>query len=393
MLSDKTIEIVKSTVPLLAQAGTVVTDHFYKRLFSHNPELKNIFNMANQDTGRQQFALFNALAAYAQNIDNLAVLKEALTRINHKHTSLNILPEHYPIVGAHLIGTLKELLPEQFTPYVEYAWREAYGVLADICITEEAALYEHSKNKHGGWAGTRQFEITNKQAESELVTSFTLTPVDGEAVITHKPGQYLGIKVKPEGAEYEEIRQYSISQKSNAKNYRISVKKELQPKPGMVSNYLHSLEQGTIVELYPPAGDFFLRNNTSPVVLISAGVGQTPMLAMLETLLSDNSNQEIMYLHACENTQQHSFSKYLYDLTAQNNRLKTITWFNQATEGADFTGLMNLNAVQAQLPLSNGDFYLCGPAGFMAFIKNQLLELGVKNEQIHYEVFGPHEDL
>ncbi|MDN3393081.1 NO-inducible flavohemoprotein [Pseudoalteromonas sp. APC 3691] len=393
MLSDKTIEIVKSTVPLLAQAGTVVTDHFYKRLFSHNPELKNIFNMANQDTGRQQFALFNALAAYAQNIDNLAVLKEALTRINHKHTSLNILPEHYPIVGAHLIGTLKELLPEQFTPDVEYAWREAYGVLADICITEEAALYEHSKNKHGGWAGTRQFEITNKQAESELVTSFTLTPVDGEAVITHKPGQYLGIKVKPEGAEYEEIRQYSISQKSNAKNYRISVKKELQPKPGMVSNYLHSLEQGTIVELYPPAGDFFLRNNTSPAVLISAGVGQTPMLAMLETLLSDNSNQEIMYLHACENTQQHSFSKYLYDLTAQNNHLKTITWFNQATEGADFTGLMNLNAVQAQLPLSNGDFYLCGPAGFMAFIKKQLLELGVKNEQIHYEVFGPHEDL
>ncbi|MBG9993011.1 MULTISPECIES: NO-inducible flavohemoprotein [unclassified Pseudoalteromonas] len=393
MLSDKTIEIVKSTVPLLAQAGTVVTDHFYKRLFSHNPELKNIFNMANQDTGRQQFALFNALAAYAQNIDNLAVLKEALTRINHKHTSLNILPEHYPIVGAHLIGTLKELLPEQFTPDVEYAWREAYGVLADICITEEAALYEHSKNKHGGWAGTRQFEITNKQAESELVTSFTLTPVDGEAVITHKPGQYLGIKVKPEGAEYEEIRQYSISQKSNAKNYRISVKKELQPKPGMVSNYLHSLEQGTIVELYPPAGDFFLRNNTSPAVLISAGVGQTPMLAMLETLLSDNSNQNIMYLHACENTQQHSFSKYLNDLATKNNHLQTMTWFNQATEGADFTGLMNLNAVQAQLPLSNGDFYLCGPAGFMAFIKNQLLELGVKNEQIHYEVFGPHQDL
>ncbi|WP_165736133.1 MULTISPECIES: NO-inducible flavohemoprotein [Pseudoalteromonas] len=393
MLSDKTIEIVKSTVPLLAQAGTVVTDHFYKRLFSHNPELKNIFNMANQDTGRQQFALFNALAAYAQNIDNLAVLKEALTRINHKHTSLNILPEHYPIVGAHLIGTLKELIPEQFTPDVEYAWREAYGVLADICITEEAALYEHSKNKHGGWAGTRQFEITNKQAESELVTSFTLTPVDGEAVITHKPGQYLGIKVKPEGAEYEEIRQYSISQKSNAKNYRISVKKELQPKPGMVSNYLHSLEQGTIVELYPPAGDFFLRNNTSPAVLISAGVGQTPMLAMLETLLSDNSNQNIMYLHACENTQQHSFSKYLNELNAVYNRLQTMTWFNQATEGADFTGLMNLNAVQAQLPLSNGDFYLCGPAGFMAFIKNQLLELGVKNEQIHYEVFGPHQDL
>ncbi|CAI87916.1 NO-inducible flavohemoprotein [Pseudoalteromonas translucida] len=393
MLSDKTIEIVKSTVPLLAEAGTVVTDHFYKRLFSHNPELKNIFNMSNQDTGRQQFALFNALAAYAQNIDNLEVLKAALGRINHKHTSLNILPEHYPIVGAHLIGTLKELIPEQFTPDVEYAWREAYGVLADICITEEAALYEHSKNNLGGWAGTRQFAITNKQAESELVTSFTLTPVDGDAVIAHKPGQYLGIKVKPEASEYEEIRQYSISQKSNGKNYRISVKKELLPNPGMVSNHLHSLEQGAIVELYPPAGDFFLRNNTSPAVLISAGVGQTPMVAMLETLLSDTANQNIMYLHACENTQQHSFANYLNELSTVYPRLQTMTWFNQGDAGADFTGFMDLHAVQAQLPLSNGDFYLCGPANFMAFVKKQLLELGVNNGHIHYEIFGPHQDL
>lgn len=393
MLSDKTIEIVKSTVPLLAQAGTVVTDHFYKRLFSHNPELKNIFNMTNQDTGRQQFALFNALAAYAQNIDNLAVLKEALARINHKHTSLNILPEHYPIVGAHLIGTLKELIPEQFTPDVEYAWREAYARLADICITEEAGLYEHSKNTLGGWAGTRQFVITNKQVESELVTSFTLTPVDGKAVITHKPGQYLGVKVKPESVEYEEIRQYSISQKSNGKNYRISVKKELQPKLGVVSNYLHSLTQGDIVELYPPAGDFFLRNNKKPVVLISAGVGQTPMLAMLETLLSDNPKQNIMYLHACENTQQHSFAHYLNELSTAYNNLQTITWFNQSGEGIDFTGFMDLTAIKTQLPLTNGDFYLCGPAGFMVFVKKQLLALGVKNEHIHYEVFGPHQDL
>lgn len=155
--------------------------------------------MTNQETGRQQFALFNALAAYAQNIDNLAVLKEALARINHKHTSLNILPEHYPIVGAHLIGTLKELIPDQFTADVEYAWREAYNLLADICITEEAALYTHSKNNHGGWVGTRKFEITHKHVESEFVTSFILTPLDGKAVISHKPGQYLGIKVKPEG--------------------------------------------------------------------------------------------------------------------------------------------------------------------------------------------------
>ncbi|WP_409424150.1 NO-inducible flavohemoprotein [Pseudoalteromonas sp. RW-H-Ap-1] len=393
MLSDKTIKIVKSTAPLLAEAGTVVTDHFYKRLFSHNPELKNIFNMANQDTGRQQFALFNALAAYAQNIDNLAVLKEALARINHKHTSLNILPEHYPIVGAHLIGTLKELIPEQFTADVEYAWREAYNLLADICITEEAALYEHSKNNHGGWVGTRKFEITHKHVESEFVTSFILTPVDGKAVISHKPGQYIGIKVKPEGAEYEEIRQYSISQKSNGKNYRISVKKELQPKPGMVSNYLHSLEQGARVELYPPAGDFFLKDAASPVVLISAGVGQTPMLAMLETLLSGNTNQAISYLHACENSLEYSFKDYLAQQTAMYPQLKTLTWFNQGGGGCDYTGLMDLSVLEALLPISEGVFYLCGPASFMAYVKGQLLDLGVQSSNIHYEIFGPHQVL
>ncbi|MGO2012896.1 MAG: NO-inducible flavohemoprotein [Pseudoalteromonas sp.] len=393
MLSDKTVEIVKSTVPLLAEAGTVVTEHFYKRLFSHNPELQDIFNMANQRSGRQQFALFNALAAYAQNIDNLAVLKEALGRINHKHVSMHILPEHYPIVGGHLIGTLKELIPEQFTPEVEYAWREAYALLADICITEEAALYAHSKNNRGGWSGTRQFIIAQKQVESELVTSFTLVPVDGKAVISHKPGQYLGIKVKPDDAQYNEIRQYSISQKANGENYRISVKKELLPATGVVSNYLHSLDEGSVVELYPPAGDFFLRTNNNPVVLISAGVGQTPMQAMLQTLLSDVSNQQVTYLHACENAQQYSFSQLLAQQAAAHERLNHYTWFNQGGEGAEFAGLMNVSAVAEQLPVSDGEFYICGPVGFMAAIKQQLLAVGVADERIHYEIFGPHQDL
>ncbi|MGO2128852.1 MAG: NO-inducible flavohemoprotein [Pseudoalteromonas prydzensis] len=391
MLSDKTIEIVKSTVPLLAQAGTVVTEHFYNRMFSHNPELQDIFNMTNQRSGRQQFALFNALAAYAQNIDNLVVLKTALARINHKHTSMHILPEHYPIVGGHLIGTLKELLPEQFTAEVEYAWREAYALLADICITEEAALYEHSKNNHGGWAGTREFVIAKKHRESELVTSFTLVPVDGEAVIAHKPGQYLGIKVKPEDAQYNEIRQYSISQQSNGENYRISVKKEVQPAAGIVSNYLHSLDEGRVIELYPPAGDFFLRANNKPVVLISAGVGQTPMLAMLQTLLSDQSNQPVTYLHACENQQQRSFSDFLFAQAAAHSRLNHYTWLNHGGEGADFIGLMDVKRVAEQLPLTQGDFYICGPTGFMAAIKQQLIALGVDATRIHYEVFGPHQ--
>ncbi|MBU75650.1 MAG: NO-inducible flavohemoprotein [Pseudoalteromonadaceae bacterium] len=387
MLSEKTIQIVKSTLPLLAQAGPQVTEYFYDRMFSYNPELKNIFNMTHQQSGTQQFALFNALAAYAANIDNLAVLKGALARINHKHTSYHILPEHYPIVGGHLIATLKELLPEQFTPEVEYAWREAYSLLADVCITEEMALYQTTKKAPGGWFGTRTFTITEKRMESAQICSFTLTPVDAKPVVAYLPGQYLGIKVTPANSDLTQVRQYSLSQQSNGRNYRISVKKE-----GLVSNYLHSLAEGDEVEVYPPAGDFVLREIDFPVVLISAGVGQTPMMAMLETLLSNQHNQPIHYLHACDSEMQFAFKEYLLKQQQAHASLHCVTWFKDG-KGGDFAGLMDVNHIAASLPISKGDFYLCGPIAFMAMIKEQLLSLGVASERIHYEVFGPHQQL
>ena len=115
MLSDKNIETIKSTIPLLEEAGPALTEHFYERMFSHNPELKHIFNLSNQNSGRQQVALFQAIAAYAKNIDNLAALTTAVERIAHKHTSFNIQENHYPIVGHHLIETLRELASDQFT--------------------------------------------------------------------------------------------------------------------------------------------------------------------------------------------------------------------------------------------------------------------------------------
>ncbi|MCL1124525.1 NO-inducible flavohemoprotein [Shewanella surugensis] len=400
MLSENTIKIVKSTVPLLVNAGTGVTEYFYNRMFTHNPELKDIFNMGNQETGKQPFALFNALAAFAQHIDNLDVLKSALSRISHKHTSLNILPEHYPIVGLHLIETLRELLPDAFTPEVEQAWTEAYALLADLCITQEHGLYQQNAEKQGGWLGARGFIISQKQPESEQVTSFTLTPKDGGQVAEHIPGQYLGIKVKPTDAEYMEIRQYSISDKVQTDSYRISIKKECNEPQGIVSNYLHSLSEGSEVDIFPPAGDFYLQFNDKPVVLISAGVGLTPMMSMLETLVEAPLLHSVHYLHACENNQQHSFAKRVNALCATHDKVDAYTWYNKEVietgivdDRTMFTGLMELSHIKAQLPIEEGDYYVCGPNAFMSFIKKQLLLLGVDHSRIHYEVFGPHEAL
>ena len=168
MLTDAHIDIVKSTIPLLENAGSALTDHFYQRMFSHNPELQDIFNMSNQHTGRQQVALFEAIAAYAKNIDNLGALTTAVERIAHKHTSFNIQAKHYEIVGMHLIETLRELATEAFTPDVEDAWTQAYLFLAQIFISRESELYKLRSESFGGWAGTRKFTVIEKTVESEL---------------------------------------------------------------------------------------------------------------------------------------------------------------------------------------------------------------------------------
>lgn len=396
MLSAHTIATVKSTIPLLESAGVAITDHFYQRMFRLNPELKNIFNMANQANGRQQFALFSAITAYAKNIDNLGVLSEVVERVAQKHTSFFIQPEHYDIVGHHLIETLRELAPDAFTPEVEQAWTEAYGALANIFINREGDLYKQTEQAPGGWLGPRKFTVLSKTPESSLVTSFVLSPVDGKPVIGYKPGQYLGIKVQPKHCEYAEMRQYSLSDKPNSSTYRISVKREQGEVNGLVSNHLHdSVEQGDVLDILPPAGDFFLQHQHLPTVLISAGVGLTPMMSMLEATVDSHPQTPIHFLHACENPEQHSFTQRVAELEKITPELNAYTWYaNHAPEQDNvFSGLMSLAPMAQQLPLGSGNFYICGPTGFMSFIKNQLLDLGVKDAQIHYEVFGPHSDL
>ncbi|HGF7479122.1 TPA: NO-inducible flavohemoprotein [Vibrio mimicus] len=392
MLTQEHINIIKSTIPLLESAGPALTQHFYQRMFSHNPELKHIFNMTHQKTGRQSVALFEAIAAYAKHIDNLAALTSAVERIAHKHTSFNIQPEHYQIVGHHLLETLRELAPEAFTQQVEEAWTAAYFFLAQVFIDREGALYLERNHALGGWRNGRTFVVQEKRAESEYVTSFILVPADGGSVLDYQPGQYIGIEVTPEGSDYREIRQYSLSQGANGKDYRISVKREGvgSDNPGVVSHYLHNkVKVGDSVKLYAPAGDFFYVERKRAVVLISAGVGATPMQAILHTLAEQNKSG-VIYLYACNSAKEHTFAQETAKLVAEHGWQQQVWYRDEASEHA-LQGEMQLT--QASLPVQDGDFYLCGPIGFMQYVVQQLLELGVEKERIHYEVFGPHAQL
>lgn len=387
MLNNQHIEVVKSTIPLLESAGPALTQHFYQRMFTHNPELKDIFNMTHQKTGRQSVALFEAVAAYAKNIENLAALTAAVERIAHKHTSFNIKAEHYQIVGHHLIETLRELASDAFTAEVEEAWTAAYLFLAQVFIDREETLYQERKQANGGWENGRAFRIAEKKPESEYVTSFVLEPVDGEPVLGYNPGQYIGIEVKPSKGDHVEIRQYSLSHKPNGKNYRISVKREVGEHDGLVSNFLHNeMSQGDEVTLYAPAGDFYYQESDKPAVLISAGVGATPIQSMLHTL-ADAGKSEVSYLYACNNAQQHTFKQETAQLIEQQG-WQQFAWY--LNEQADFTGQMDLSLIAEELPVADADFYICGPVAFMESIVKQLESHAVGRERIHYEVFGPH---
>ncbi|GIU37572.1 flavohemoprotein [Shewanella colwelliana] len=397
MLDQHTIHVVKSTIPLLESAGPALTTHFYQRMFEHNPELKDTFNLAHQHTGGQPVALFNAVAAYAKNIENLSALTDAVERIAHKHTGFLITPEQYQIVGGHLLATLKELGGEAVTDEVLEAWGKAYGFLADIFIGREAQLYQNSAEQTGGWQGTRQFTISAKVIESAVITSFELTPVDGEPVVGFLPGQYLSVHLNHPRLENQEIRQYSLSDSPNGRNYRISVKREVG---GQVSSLLHdSYEVGDELAVIPPAGDFFLdTQEVNPVVLISAGVGLTPMMSMLNYRLADDSHANITWLHACENGELHGFKSYINSQIHHHDKLTRFVWYRQPNsqdlpaEDYQFEGTMELSKVADKIQ-PNARYYFCGPVAFMASIKQQLLDLGIDSSRMHYEVFGPHESL
>ncbi|MGR6501277.1 NO-inducible flavohemoprotein [Shewanella sp. Koi 1] len=397
MLDSRTIQIIKSTIPLLESAGPALTQHFYQRMFAHNPELKDVFNLAHQHSGGQPVALFNAVAAYAKNIDNLGALGTAVERIAQKHTGFLIQPEQYVIVGGHLLATLKELGGEAVTEEVLTAWGDAYQFLANIFIQREAQIYQESAEQAGGWSGEREFVIREKTAESAVITSFVLAPVDGQAVKDFIPGQYLSIKLQHPKLDFDEIRQYSLSDAPNGKSYRISVKREPN---GQVSNLLHDeLKVGDILAVMPPAGDFTLTAQPeTPVVLISAGVGQTPMKSMLNQLLKLKHPSTVTWLHACEHSDVHGFKAAINTKLAQHANLASHVWYREpkATDilgqDYDFKGTMNLTSVADKI-VANAHYYFCGPIGFMASIKQQLLALGVPSAQMHYEVFGPHAEL
>lgn len=399
-LDAQTIDIIQSTVPVLEKQGEQITKRFYEQMFSNHPELKNIFNQTHQKMGRQPKALAATVYAAASHIERLEDLLPVVRQIGHKHRSLNIKPEHYPIVGKHLLLAIKDVLGEAATDEIMQAWERAYDVIADVFIQVEQELYKEVESKTGGWKGFRRFTVTRKVKESEVITSFYLKPEDGKELADFHPGQYITVKCDIDGEPHTHMRQYSLSDAPGKDYYRISVKREDGENgnpSGIVSSYLHKkVQEGDILEITAPAGEFVLQTDHDlPVVLISGGVGITPMISMLNTLAEQDSERKVIFIHAARNGNVHAMDQHFRQLAEQNRQIHYYVCYQSPTEEDrenrlfDREGYIDLEWLRSILPSNRADFYFCGPELFMKAIYKALKEWDVPEEQIHYEFFGP----
>lgn len=388
MLSDHHRAIVKATVPLLESGGEALTTHFYRLLLRDYPQVAPLFNQAHQANGDQPRALANGILMYARHIDRLEQLGGLVSTIVNKHVALQILPEHYPMVGTSLLRAIREVLGAGIaTDDVIAAWGAAYQQLADILIGAEQNMYDERANAVGGWRGARPFVVSRKVEESEEITSFYLTPQDGQPLLAFQPGQYIGLRVLIDGVEMR--RQYSLSAASNGRQYRISVKREAG---GKVSNHLHQqVQENSVIELFPPSGEFTLNASDKPLVLISGGVGITPMLAMLEAALA--SARPVVFIHAARHGGVHAFRHHLDRLAQQHPQLQRFVCYEQTRAqdpAPDATGMLSQEQLRRWMPASvDVDAYFVGPRAFMQAIKRHLRQIGVPETQSRFEFFGP----
>lgn len=390
MLNCATIATIKATVPALKVHAEDITRHFYLLLFAQHPDVVPYFNQTNQGKGTQPKALANAVLAYGANIDELGNLSDAVSTIVQKHCSLGILPEQYDAVGSCLLQAIAAVLGDAATDDIIDAWGQAYGQLAGLLIDAEEGVYASNEQREGGWRGERAFNLVKKEDESSVITSFYFEPAHGGGVPDFDAGQFLTIVVNVDGEPLR--RNYSLSDAPGTGYLRISVKRELE---GVVSIHLHdTLNVGDSVNLLSPCGDFVLRKNAKPIVLLTGGVGITPAISMLNVVA--DSDRDVRFIHAAINSDVHAFKNHVDQLEGVNDNVSSFYIYSDPKENCQphATGFITEELIAGQLPEDRDvELYFLGPKPFMGAALKIAQGLGVPEAQIHYEFFGPTESL
>lgn len=237
-------------------------------------------------------------------------------------------------------------------------------------------------------------KIYNKVKENDVVTSFYMKSEDGQKLKKNEAGQFISIKPIKDGENKNAIRQYSLSMKPGEDFYRISVKRE---ENGLVSKYMHdNIQIGDTVEISDPLGKFILKDSNKPLVLLSGGIGVTPMLSMLHKAVEEK--RDVIFVQAVLNSTAHTFKDEVNNIKKENENVKTAIFYQNPLESDekgkdyDFEGVATKEWIEENLP-KDGEFYFCGPLGFMKHVYNTLRGMDISEEAINYEMFGPSKNL
>ena len=393
-LTPESEKIVAATAGVVAANADQITQVFYADMFAAHPTLLRVFNKANQAIGEQPRALAASVVAFAvQLIDPEAPdFTPVMQRIAHKHVSLGIRAQDYTIVGHHLLKAVKTVLGDAVTPEIASGWDEVYWLFGCSLIAEEAKLYALSGTDPAQpW---RQYRVVERFEESDDVFSLLLAPVRGE-VPSHRTGQYVAIAVDLPGGE-RQPRQYTISSGPRGDSLRVTVKRvrgaDGNP-DGQVSGWLHAnARPGSILDVSQPAGDLVLDDaGATPLVLVSAGIGITPIAAIMEDLSRRQPDRQVRLFHADKSHDHHALYDSLRRQVLAMSDARCQMWYEEEAEQAPTlhparSGFMDLSDIAVP---ADAQVFMCGPLPFMRTSRVALMEKGVQSENIHYEVFGP----
>lgn len=385
-LSPDHAEIIRQTLPAVGAAIGDITPDFYRRMFGAHPELlADTFNRGNQKIGAQQKALAASVATFAATLVDPEAPDpvDLLSRIGHKHVSVGIVEGQYPIVHKHLFDAIEAALtPEVFAGEVRAAWDAVYLEMQRVLVDFERGTYREMGVADGDVF--RDAEVVSRTDHGDRVVRFGVRLVEGETP-GFRPGQYISVRqVMPDGAR--QLRQYSLTNAGGGVLEFAVRREDGDPAHGIpageVSTQLwKELQVGDVVEISLPAGDLVLDTAAdTPVVLISAGIGVTPMLGMLDHLVAAGATRPVLVLHADRAADVDVFRADREEAAAALAEGRSRTWYEPE--------LMNLSEVD--LP-ADADYYLCGANPFLQAIRAQLTETGIDKSRVHFELFSPND--
>lgn len=280
-------------------------------------------------------------------------------------------------------------------PALSQGWQESFEALlqqeSETSATGNPGLGPAS-GPPPAWPGFRPMRVSRIQRESSSVISISLAPNDDHPLAAALPGQFVVLRVRPQADGPPLLRNYSLSDLPATDHYRVSIKQELN---GAASTYLHThVQKGDLLDVAAPRGNFTLKPGAEPVVLLSAGVGATPVLAMLHALANEISPRAVWWLFGARNRDDHPFAEESRSLVKKLPQGKSHVWYSRPTAqdrpGTDFdaTGHIAIESFDKLGVPRDADFYLCGPAAFLRDIAAGLAAWGVAEDRVHSEIFG-----